>query len=180
MSSKLTFLGDAGRNKHSQKLVRVQCSCGSPEFTCREDSFKQERTTSCGFCRKGGKRKAEQVTALQIAPPVEQPKPTPEVESKHERGTPAYFADEIASRDAAATSAENRARFLRSELAEQTSTDLDTHKRWNTETTTAHKLRQEIARLQLQKANAETATVKDERSQADIVRDKIAALKGRK
>lgn len=173
MSSKLTFLGAAGRNKHGQALVRVQCSCGSPEFTCREDSFKQERTTSCGFCRKGGKRKAEQVTA----PKAEQ-KPTPEVESKFRRGTPQWFDDEIRRIDAAATASENRARFLELEIAVQEATDLPTHKRWNTEHSTASKMREHIARLQIAKANAETATVKTQKTHTEINREKIAVLRG--
>ena len=174
MTSKLTLLGPAGRNKHGQRLVLVKCSCGSPEFTVREDSFKQERTTSCGFCRKGGKRKTE----LVVEQKVEQQKPTPELASTFERGTPQYFDDEISRIDAAATASENRARFLEQEIALQEHTDLDTHKRWNVERTTAHKMREHIARLSIEKANAETAQKTDTKTAAELVRDRIAALKG--
>lgn len=173
MPTKLTILGTAARNKHGQACVRVQCSCGSPEFIVRKDSFEQRRTTSCGFCRKGGKRKAAPVPS-----PVIEETITPEVESRFKRGTPAWFDDEISRIDGAATASENRARYLETEMALQEVTDLDTHKRWNVESTTAQKMRQHIARLQIEKANAETATKKDERTHAQITRDKIAALKG--
>jgi hypothetical protein len=175
MPTKLAILGPAARNKHGQACVRVQCSCGSPEFVVREDSFKQGRSTSCGFCRKGGRKVSKPAPA-----PVVEPKATPEIESTFVRGCPEWFADEIARLEAAALSAENRARFLEIQLAQQEHTDLDTHKRWHTERKTAHALRQEIARLSIAKANAETATKKDTRTQAEITRDKIAALSGDK
>jgi hypothetical protein len=41
-------------------------------------------------------------------------------------------------------------------------------------------LRQEIARLEIAKDHAETATKKDNRTQAEITREKIAALRGDK
>jgi hypothetical protein len=63
-------------------------------------------------------------------------------------------------------------------LAAAESTDLDVHQKWNTEATTARRLRQEIARLQTAKDKAETGTKKDTRTQAEITRDKIAALQG--
>jgi hypothetical protein len=173
MQSKLTFLADAGRNRHGQKLVRVQCSCGSPAFEVRADSYKQGRSTSCGFCRKGGRKRLAQIEA----PKVEQ-KIIPEVESKYKRGTPAWFDDEIARIDAAATASENRARFLETEIAAQELTDLPTHKRWSVESKTAREMREKIARLQIQKANAETATTKTAKTQAEINREKIAALRG--
>jgi hypothetical protein len=156
----------------------VQCSCGSPEFIVRKDSYDQGRSKSCGFCRKGGRRR---LPAPVIAPVVEQvveQKITPEVVSTFERGTPAWYADEISRVEAAALAAENRLRYLELQLAEQTTTDLDTHKRWNTEMTTAHKLRREVSRLQVAKDKAETGTKKDTRTQAEITRDRIRALKG--
>jgi hypothetical protein len=175
MPTKLTILGPAARNKHGQACILVQCSCGSPAFAARADSVNQGRSTSCGFCRKGGrKRKAS------IPDPVPEQKIVPEVESQFKRGTPQWFFDEITRLDSAATACENRARFLESELDAQEITDLDTHKRWNCERTTAHKMRQEIARLEIAKANAETATKKDTRTQAEITREKIAALRGDK
>jgi hypothetical protein len=145
----------------------------------RADSVEQGRSTSCGFCRKGGrKRKAE--IPDPVPAPVSEQKIIPEVESAFKRGTPRWFADEIERLDSAATSCENRARFLETELDAQEVTDLPTHKCWKTERTTAHGLRQEIARLEIAKANAETATKKDTRTQAEVTREKIAALRGDK
>ena len=176
-TKKLTLLGPAARNKHGQACVRVQCSCGSPEFVVRADSYKQGRSTSCGFCRKGGRKRLAPISAPLVEQKPEQ-KIVLEVESKFKRGTPQWFDDEIARIDAAATASENRVRFLELEIAEQESTDLPTHKCWNTESSTAHKMRESIARLQIQKANAETATVKTAKTQAEINREKIAALRG--
>lgn len=175
MPSKIKILGPADRNKHGQACVLVQCSCGSPAFVTRADSVEQGRSTSCGFCRKGGRKRKAAIPA-----PVPEQKIIPEVESTFKRGTPQWFADEIKRLDSAATACENRARFLETELNAQESTDLPTHKCWKTERTTAHGMRQEIARLEIAKANAETATKKDTRTQAEITREKIAALRGDK
>jgi len=152
----------------------VQCSCGSPAFECREDSFKQNRTTSCGFCRKGGRK-------VRPAPvPATKPEPitTPEITSAFEYGSPAWYQEQIDGKKAAALAAEKRCNDLEEELAAAETTDLDTHKRWNAESTTARKLRAEIARLMTAKDKAETAKHKDTRTQAEITRDKIAALRG--
>jgi hypothetical protein len=176
MPTKLTLLGPAELNKHQQACVRVQCSCGSPEFVVRADSFKQGRTTSCGFCRKGGRR----VNKPTPATPVVEQKVTPEVASSFTRGTPQWYSAEIGRMEGTALASENRARFLELKLAEQTATDLDTHKRWGTETTTARKLRQEIARLMTARDKAETGMKKDSRTAAEITRDRIKALKGEK
>jgi hypothetical protein len=175
---KLTLLGSAGRNKHGQALVRVKCSCGSPDFTTREDSFKQGRTTSCG-CSRPGRRKAKPQPgptptasiSSATAPAVAPTQPAPAL-------TPAWFAQQIAGKEAAAVAAEKRANDLEQKLARQDYTDLETHKQWNTEATTARKLRQEIARLKTAKDKAETGEKKDTRTQAEITRDKIAALRG--
>ena len=176
MSTKLTFIAPAGLNAHRQKLVRVRCECGV-EFECREDAYKSGRTKSCGCTRTGGRKRVAQIAAPKPEQSPEQ-KLVPEIESKFKRGTPQWFDDEIARIDAAATASENRARFLELEIATQESTDLPTHKCWNTESTTAHKMREAIARLQIAKANAETATTKTAKSQAEINREKIASLRG--
>lgn len=174
---KLTLLGTAGRNKHGQSLVRVKCSCGSPAFTCREDSLKQGRTTSCGCSRPGRRKpkaKAAILTALissPVPPAVAPHAPIPAL-------TPEWYAQQIAGKEAAAVSAEKRANDLEQKLASQDYTDLETHKQWNTEATTARKLRQEIARLKTAKDKAQTGTKKDTRTQVEITRDKIAALRG--
>jgi hypothetical protein len=168
----LTFVSEAGRNKHKQRLVLVQCSCGTPAFICREDSYKQEHTTSCG-CMRNGKQ------ATKVAAKNEQQKPEPIVESNFERGSVAWMTDEIARKEADLIAAENRARFLEHERKQQTTTDLDTHKRWTVETATVFKLEQQIARLKIQKAKAETATVKSTKSPAELKKEKLAAMKGK-
>jgi len=177
MSTKLTFIAPAGLNAHRQKLVRVRCECGV-EFECREDAYKSGRTKSCGCTRTGGRKRAAQSSAPQPEQPKSEQNIVPEIESKFKRGTPQWFDDEIARIDAAATASENRARFLELEIATQESTDLPTHKCWATENTTANKMRQAISRLQIAKANAETATTKTAKSQAEINREKIASLRG--
>jgi hypothetical protein len=174
---KLTLLGPAARNKHGQACVRVQCSCGSPEFVVRADSYKQGRSTSCGFCRKGGRRRVAQTSAQSVEQTPAQ-KIVPQIASAFTLGTPPWFDAEISRLESAALASENRARFLELEIASQESTDLPTHKCWATEHATANKLRQAVSRLQIQKANSETATKKDTRTQAEINRDKIAALRG--
>lgn len=167
----LTFVSEAGRNKHGQRLALVQCSCGSPAFICREDSFKQKHTTSCG-CVRNGKPKPKP------EPTNEQQKPVPIVESNFERGSVAWLTDEIARKEADLIAAENRARFLEHERKQQTTTDLDTHKRWTVETATVFKLEQQIARLKIQKSKAETAIVKNTQSAAELKKEKLAAMKG--
>jgi hypothetical protein len=176
MPTKLTLLAQKGRNKHGQRLVLVQCSCGSPAFECREDSFKQNRTTSCGFCRKGGRKTNPAPVIAPIVPPV----PPPESTSTFEYGSPAWYQEQIDGKKAAAIAAEKRCNDLEAELAVAETTDLDIHKRWNAESTTARKLRAEIARLMTAKDKAETATVKTHKTQAELTKEKIAALRGNK
>ena len=168
----LTLVTDAGLNKHKQRLVLVQCSCGSPAFICRKDSFEQGRTKSCG-CSRPGKQKPKPTPVT--APPI-----TPEVVSTFERGTIAYFDDEISRKEAALISNENHILFLELEIAQQDETNLDTLKKRKAEATSANDLRQEISHLRMEKANAETAVKKDDKSAADITRERIAALKGRR
>jgi hypothetical protein len=167
----LTAIIPAGRNKHGQRLVKATCSCGNV-FEARQDNVKRGKTQSCGHCGKVVQKPArtvEQKPAQNIVP---------EIESNFKRGTPQWFDDEIARIDAAATASENRARFLELEIATQESTDLPTHKCWTTENTTASKLRQAMSRLQIAKSSAETAMAKTAKSQAEINREKIAALRG--
>lgn len=168
MTTKLTLLGTAARNKHGQACVRVKCSCGSPEFACRKDSYDQGRTTSCGCTRR---RKV-----LTPGPAISSPTAPPSAPAL----TPQWYAEQIAVKESAAIAAEKRAASLEEKLAVETFTNLDTHKQRKTEATTARDLRAEIARLQIAKDKAETATVKDARSVAEVTKDKIAALKGNK
>jgi hypothetical protein len=91
--------------------------------------------------------------------------------------TPEWYAQQIAGKEAAAVAAEKRANDLERKLASQDYTDLETHKQWNTEATTARKLRQEIARLKSAKDKAETGVKKDTRTAAEITRDRIRTLR---
>jgi LAS superfamily LD-carboxypeptidase LdcB len=158
----LTFVCEAGRNKHGQRLVIVRCSCGSPDFAVREDSFKQGLTKSCGCARSVRKTKsvpASPAVAVSIA------------------RADASFDDVIAAKEDAALSAENRAHVLELKMKAQDYTDLDTHKAWNTESTTARKLRQEIARLKVAKNKTQTSLSSSSLSYDEILRAKIASLK---
>jgi hypothetical protein len=158
----LTLICEAGRNKHGQRLVILRCSCGSPDFACREDSFKQGRTKSCGCVRSVHKLK-----------PVPA---SPEVAASVARFDASY--DEIiAAKEAAALSAERRAHLLELRLEAEDSTNLDTHKAWKTESTTARQLRQEIARLKVAKDKTQTSLNNSELSYDEILRAKIASLK---
>jgi hypothetical protein len=166
---KLTILGPAPRNKHGQACVRVQCDCGSHEFAARKDSVESGNTKSCGCMPRAHKKPA---------PPEPRPAPPTPVAPAPPALTPEWYAQQISGKEAAAVAAEKRANDLEQLLAEQICTDLTTHKEWNTEATTARKLRQEIARLKTAKDKAETGTKKDTRTQVEITRDKIAALRG--
>jgi hypothetical protein len=168
----LTFVSDAGLNKHKQRLVLVQCSCGSPAFICRRDSFDSKHTTSCG-CMRSGKKSAKPA-------PVTAPIPAPEVVSTFERGSIAYFDDEISRKEAALISLENQIRFLELEIAQQELVNLDTLKKRKIAATSANDLRQEVSRLRIEKAHVETAVKKDDKSAAQITKERIAALKGKR
>jgi hypothetical protein len=168
---KLTILGPAPRNKHGQACVRVQCDCGSHEFVARKDSVESGNTKSCGCMPRAHKKPA---------PAKPQPATVPSSLAAPPALTPEWYAQQISGKEAAAVAAEKRANDLEEKLAHQDHTDLETHKQWNTEATTARKLRQEIARLKTAKDKAETGEKKDTRTQAEITRDKIAALRGSK
>jgi hypothetical protein len=168
---KLTILGPAPRNKHGQACVRVQCDCGSHEFVARKDSVESGNTKSCGCMPRAHKKPA---------PAKPQPATAPSSLAAPPALTPEWYAQQISGKEAAAVAAEKRANDLEEKLAHQDHTDLETHKQWNTEATTARKLRQEIARLKTAKDKAETGEKKDTRTQAEITRDKIAALRGSK
>lgn len=165
---KLTILGPAPRNKHGQAMVRVQCDCGSHEFVARKDAVLSGNTKSCGCLAHAHKKpsrpepRSAPATPSLAAPPAL---------------TPEWYAQQIAGKEAAAVAAEKRANDLEEKLAHQDHTDLETHKQWNTEATTARKLRQEIARLKTAKDKAETGEKKDTRTQTEITRDKIRALR---
>jgi hypothetical protein len=87
------------------------------------------------------------------------------------------FDDVIRAKEDAAFAAENRAHILEQRLALESSTDLDTHKAWNTESTTARKLRQEIARLKTAKNKTQTSLSNSELTPEEILLAKIASLK---
>lgn len=179
MPQKLKILEPAARNKHGQKCVLVQCSCGSTPFVIREDSVKQNRSTSCGFCRKGGRRKTAPVPVAVIAQPTVTEITTDPV-SELEYGSVAWIDAHIESKKAAARRGEIRVKELQDSLAVSEVTDLDLLKKWTAESAAFEKLNHQIARLQLQKDKAETAVVKDNRTAAQLVKDRIAALRGSK
>ncbi len=155
---------EVGKNKHGQKLVRAECACGNT-FIAREDNVKSGRTKRCENCRKKPAKKTI-------------PEVIPEIVSQFERGSVAFLADEIARKDSALISSENRIRFLELESKDQTATNLDTLKKKKAEATFANDLRQEIAQLRIAKSNAETAVVKEHKSAAEMNRDRVRALKG--
>src|ERR1700683_5873825 len=98
----LTLIAEAGRNKHGQRLVIVRCSCGSPDFACREDSFKQGRTKNCGCVR--GVRNLNQ-------------KPASEAVAAYVSRAITSYDEVIALKEAAAVAAENRPNGLEQTLA---------------------------------------------------------------
>lgn len=167
---KLTILGPTQPDKYRHAMVRVQCDCGSHEFVARKTAVESGNTKSCGCVAHAHKKPA---------PPAPRPTaPSPLLVEGPPALTPAWYAQQIAGKEAAAVAAERRANDLEQKLASQECTDLETHKQWNTEATTARKLRQEIARLKSAKDKAETGEKKDTRTQVEITRDKIAALRG--
>jgi hypothetical protein len=171
MTTKLTLLGPAARNKHGQACVRVQCSCGSPEFVVRKDSFDQNRSTSCGFCRRGGRK----VKTAPVTAPVIAPVPAPESTPHFKRGTPDWYADQIASKEAAALVLEIDIKKLQESI-----TDLLVLKAWTAECAAFDKLNHQISRLMTAKDKAETGTVKSNKTQAELTKERIAALRGNK
>jgi hypothetical protein len=162
----MAILSEAGRNKHGQKLVRAECACGNT-FIAREDNIKAGRSKHCENCRK---KPAKKIT----------PEVRTESVSTFERGSAEWIDDQIKSKVRAALAAEIRVKNLQQLLAETESTDLNLLKQWTAESTAFEKLNHQISRLQIQKDKALTATVKDVRTQAQVNRDKIAALRGQK
>jgi hypothetical protein len=162
-SHKMEILAEAGRNKHGQKLVRARCACGAV-VTVREDSVKSGHTKSCNNCRR---KPVNKLT----------PKVTQEVASPFERGSVAWLDDQIKSKERAALAAEVRVKDLQAALAASESTDLDLLKKWTAESAAFEKLNHQIARLQIQKAKAETAVPKEQKSAKELIREKIRALK---
>ena len=165
----LSLIAEAGRNKHGQRLVIVRCSCGRPDFACREDSFKSGNTKSCGCTRT---RKAKTKVSSVIAP-----KPEQEITSNFERDTPAWFREHIESKKRAAQAAEVRVKNLQTALAAAASTDLDLLKQWTAESSAFEKLNHQIARLQTAMDKAETSVVKESKSAAELNRERVRALK---
>jgi hypothetical protein len=155
----LTLITLSGRNKHGQRLCSATCGCGNV-FEAVHNNVKRGRTTTCGHCGKPAK-----VTATPVVAPVSFPTP------------PADLATIIAAKEATADACEMRARILEQQTRPQETTDLDAIKAWTAETGMARKLRQEIARLKVVQAKAETGAVKDTRTQAEIMKAKIDAMK---
>jgi predicted aconitase len=89
----------------------------------------------------------------------------------------AWLDDQIKSKERAALAAEVRVKDLQAALAASESTDLDLLKKWTAESAAFEKLNHQIARLQIQKAKAETAVPKEQKSAKELIREKIRALK---
>jgi hypothetical protein len=159
----------SGRNKHGQALARVQCDCGRI-FEPLENNIKRGRTKSCGHC----------TDPAPIATPVTVAKVEPDIAFGLEYGSVAWLNAHIESKIAAARSADSRLKELQDSLAVAEMTDLTLLKCWTAESAAFEKLTQQIARLQMQKDKLETGTVKSDKTQAEITRDKIAALRGSK
>jgi hypothetical protein len=166
----MKILSEAGRNKHGQRLVRVECACGRIVEPVIYNNIKNGRTKTCGKCHLPLTPKAVVVSETEI---------TPEIASQHERGSVAWLSDEISRKERALVSAENHIRFLELQIIQQESTDLDTLKKRKTEATSANDLRGEIARLRNEKDSKETGVVKVAKSQAELTRERIAALEGK-
>jgi hypothetical protein len=160
----MKILSEAGKNKHGQKLVRVECACGNT-FIAREDNVKSGRSKNCESCRR-------KKPAQKLAPIL-----APEIASEHQRGSVAWLVEQIESKERAAITAEIHVKNLQQQMAASEETDLDLLKRWTAESAAFEKLNHQIARLQIQKAKAETAVTKDTKSAAELTRDKIAALR---
>ncbi len=182
MSITLKLLGDAPRNQYGQACVRLQCSCGSPEFVCRADSYKQGRTRSCGCARRGGRQRPKPAVAPIVATaPTSAPPLAPVEVNPHERNSVAWLRWEIASKTATAIAAEKDAREFEAKVRENgiQSAEFGTEppdRLWIRATNMAKKLWEQIARLNNELAKAETSVKKDCKTQAEIVADKLAAL----
>jgi hypothetical protein len=163
----MKILADNGRNRHGQRLVRVECSCGRVIESVLFNNIKSGRTKTCGKCHQPQAAGSSQPPETEISA---------EVASQHPRGSVAWLDDQIQSKERAALAAEVRVRNLQAALAAAESTDLNLLKCWTAESTAFEKLNHQIARLKIQKAEAETAQVKT-KSSGDVVRDKIRALK---
>jgi hypothetical protein len=161
---------DFGRNKHNQRVVLARCDCGA-EFTPLLMNVKNGRTKTCGHCGKPAPKKAPEQPAPILA---EQP-------SQFLRGTPQWFDEQIQFKLAAALMLEKQANELEQKMAKEGITNFavgeePADRKWNRAVTTAHKLRQQSARLETEKAKAETARKKDERTARQLAQDKIEAL----
>ena len=166
---KLTILGPAPPDKHGRRW------CGF-SATAVPTSLSHARLPSNPATRNPADASSTPTRNLRPQRPARCPEPL--IGEGPPALTPAWYAQQIAGKEAAAVAAERRANDLEEKLATQECTDLETHKQWNTEATTARKLRQEIARLKSAKDKAETGEKKDTRTQVEITRDKIAALRG--
>ncbi len=182
MSITLQLLGDAPRNQQGQACVRLQCSCGSPEFVCRADSYKQGRTRSCGCARRGGRQRPKPAdTPIVVAAHASASPLAPVEVNPHERNSVAWYKWEIATKTATEIDLETEARKFEAivrengiQVCEFGSEPPD--RLWIRATNMAKKLHEQIARLNTELAKAETGTKKESKTQAEIVADKLAAL----
>ena len=177
----MKILAQAGRNKHRQRLVRAQCPCGN-EGVFLLNNIRSGRTKTCGHCGKPGNAPTPQLAPKVSSAPVCVPTLTP---VEYERGTPAWFKAEIARKTEAALAAEADAQRFELLVKENgiQSAELGTEppdRLWARATTMAKKLWEQITRLNNELQKAETGVAKDSRSQVEITREKIKALRGSK
>lgn len=185
MSITLKLLGPADRNKAGQACVRLQCSCGSPEFTCRKDSYDQGRTRSCGCARRGGRQrpKHDAVASVVTTAPISVTLAPVEV-NPHERNSVAWFKWEIATKTATEIDLETEARKFEAivrengiQVCEFGSEPPD--RLWIRATNMAKKLHEQIAKLSNDLAKKETATVSNTKTAAELTKEKIAGLRAK-
>ena len=170
-----TLIENFARNKHGQRVDRLQCDCGNI-FDAIYNNVKRGRTKSCGHCGKP-ERKPAPVIAPEAAPPVEV--------NPHKRNSIAWLKWEIASKTATAIDLEKEAREFEAKVRETGIQPAEygtepPDRLWIRAQNMANKLWQQIARLNTELQKAETSTTKSTKSAAELTKEKIAALRGAK
>ena len=160
-----------GRDKQGHRLVQARCACGNL-FTPFWANVKSGRTKSCGHCGTSMPSKSPNKPEAQIQAATE---------SEFQRGTPQWFDEQIQLKTVASLMLEKQANELEQKMAKEGITSFapgeePADRLWSRAVTTAHKLRQQITRLETEKAKAETARKKDERTARQVAQDKIEAL----
>ena len=105
----LTILGLAGRNKNRQKIARVKCACGSPEFTTRLDNVKSGRGQEARVLRL--RRPAPEPSPVEPAPvqAAREQVTLPAAPDAQPVQTETWYRAQIAAKEGAALVNEKRA-----------------------------------------------------------------------